>query len=114
MAIANFLGIDNQISVRDSILYVTGSSSKTVQLGPHQRIAIVVVTGAFNVTITLPSVAIAKGSWFFVHKNSTPGNVFITSKGDDGQLSNFQMTTQHANVAIYSDGYVWYPIVPDA
>ena len=111
---ANFLGSEDHIPLRNTVVYLVAAAARTVHLEPHQRTVIAVFTADVRLDVVLPSVAVCKGSWFFIHKNSADGDIYVGDEGDDGQLVALQLPAQYNNAVIYSDGYVWHAIVPDA
>jgi hypothetical protein len=70
------------------------------------------ITGAF--TITLPSVAEAKGSFYSIIARQADGINFITivdRRDSEGWEGNIILSANGARAIFYSDGLAWYPLM---
>lgn len=95
---------------REKEVRVTSSATVTAKVMSVYERSILITTDATNaLTVTLPSVAEAKGKIYFIRLVTDGGkNVTIEDKNGDAGLSDITLADAGDGVCLISDGYVWY------
>lgn len=104
---------DAGLTPRLGVHYHTGDTSdhETIDITIDQRSNILTVGATYNVTCTLPPVALAGGMMFFFYLISAGGaDVYIDDAGDDLDFNQATMTDLNDRCILISDGIHWFCI----
>lgn len=95
---------------------VAGATCKEVAaattLEPHETVVHASVTAATgNYTVTLPSVAEARGKVFFIHATRSANALTLTHAGDSRNWGgDYTLDADNDGIALLSDGRKWWAI----
>ncbi|KKN08385.1 hypothetical protein LCGC14_1057170 [marine sediment metagenome] len=98
-------------SSRESKDFVLNSDA-SITLSAFQQTCIANTTGATHDTITLPSMADAKGKIYSVYFKTqvSTGDVIVVGAGDEATAYTKTITVADGWVVCYCDGYNWYSL----
>jgi hypothetical protein len=103
------------VDERGATVVITSSATDlTYTIKPSEQIVRVAQVGAYNMTLTLPSLADAAGRFYSIRVISrSSGHVYVADAGDEPTFpvtnaGSIDLDAAREGVLLYSDGHNWW------
>lgn len=104
---------DKSVAAIDKVVSLLSASGNiTYSMEVTDQVVLIETASTFAMTITLPSVAAARGRIYSFRLVTSGGteNAVIQDKNDDADFTSLNSTTAADTLLLYSDGFKWYTL----